>query len=141
MRGAFELGTFCMKNILLKLFVVLSFLLPTAAFAQLGSSDTGLGTTAKEGYGLASTSITMTLPQFVGTYVIRPALGLTGTLLFALMTYAGFLWVTAQGDSKKVQKAKDILTQCVVGTVILVGAYAIANFVVTSLSTTTAGGG
>lgn len=130
-----------MKKILSKLLVVVfGLILPVAAGAQLSSSDTGLGTTAKEGYGLSSTSITMTLPQFVGTYIVRPILGLTGTILFVLMTYAGFLWVTAQGDDKKIKKAKDILTECIVGTVILVGAYALANFVITALTTTTSAG-
>lgn len=108
-------------------------LLPTAAFAQLDGIDTGLGATAKEGYGLASEEINISLPIFIGAYIVKPILGLTGTLLFALMTYAGFLWVTAQGDTKKVQKAKDILSECIVGTVILVGAYALSNFVVDQL--------
>lgn len=109
-------------------------LLPASAFAQLSSADTGLSATVETGYQTGGESI-MSLPEFVGTYVIKPILGLTGTLLFALMTYAGFLWVTAQGDSKKVQKAKDILVECVVGTVILVGAYALSNFIITQLAT------
>lgn len=119
-----------MKKILPKLLLMFGFLLPFVASAQLGASDTGLGVTAQNGYGLSSSTITMTLPQFIGTYVISPVLGLTGTILFALMTYAGFLWVTAQGEEKKIKKAKDILTECIVGTVILVGAYALANFVI-----------
>ena len=122
-----------MKKILPKLFIVLSFLLPTATFAQLGSGDTGLGVTAQSGYGLSSSSITMTLPQFIGSYIISPILGLTGTILFALMTYAGFLWITARGDDKQVKKAKDIITECVVGSVILVGAYVLANFIIGQL--------
>lgn len=118
-----------------KLLIVGCFLfLPASALAQLSSNDTGLGNTAKTGYGLSSDEISTTLPMFVGTYVIRPILALTGTILFALMTYAGFLWITAQGDPKKVQKAKDILVECVVGTVVLVGAYALSNFIITELS-------
>ncbi len=127
-----------MKKILPKLFIVLSFLLPTATFAQLGSSDTGLATTVQEGYGV-STQIA-SLPDFVGSYIIAPILGLTGTILFALMTYAGFLWTTARGDDKQVKKAKDIITECVIGTVILVGAYALANFVIDQLDGTTTSG-
>lgn len=125
-----------MKKFFQKLLIVGCFLLlPASAFAQLiTSSDTGLGSTAQTGYGLTSSTITITLPQFVGTYVIKPILALTGTILFALMTYAGFLWTTAQGDGKKVQKAKDILVECVVGTVILVGAYALSNFIIVQLS-------
>lgn len=121
-----------MKKILPKLLIIGSLFAPMIASAQLSSADTGLSKTVEKGYGV-STSI-LSLPEFIGSYVIAPILGLTGTIIFALMTYAGFLWVTAQGDDKKVKKAKDILTECIVGAVILVGAYALANFVVTSLS-------
>lgn len=117
-----------MRSILPKVFMVLTLLIPASAFAQLGSADTGLNATVNEGYGTGGAQIT-SLPDFVGGYIIAPILGLTGTLLFALMTYAGFLWVTARGEKEPIKKAKDIITQCVVGTVILVGAYALANFV------------
>jgi Type IV secretion system pilin len=122
-----------MQKLLQKfLILIVCFALPASAFAQLGASDTGLSDTVEEGYGVSESILS--LPDFIGLYVIRPILGLTGTLIFALMTYAGFLWTTAQGDPKKVQKAKDILSECIVGTVILVGAYALANFVITQLS-------
>ena len=121
-----------MKKILPKLLLIFSFFLPFVASAQLSTADSGLTTTVKQGYGRTETIIS--LPEFVGTYVIKPVLGITGTILFALMTYAGFLWVTAQGDDKKIKKAKDILSECIVGTVILVGAYALANFVITALT-------
>lgn len=124
-----------MKKILPKILALLIAAMPATAFAQLSGSDTGLNTTVQHGYGTGGESI-MGLPEFVGTYIVAPILGLTGTIIFVLMTYAGFLWVTAQGDDKKVKKAKDILTECVVGAVILVGAYALANFVVSSLSAT-----
>lgn len=123
-----------MKKFFQKLLVLGFFLLlPVSALAQLGSADTGLLATTEEGYQTSGASI-ISLPQFVGQYIIKPILALTGTILFALMTYAGFLWMTAQGDGKKVQKAKDILTECIVGTVILVGAYALSNFVITQLA-------
>lgn len=117
-----------------KLLVLGLFLaLPLSAFAQLSSSDTGIETTVQYGYQTDG-GVIMSLPEFAGKYVIAPILGITGTLLFVLMTYAGFLWITAQGEAKKVQKAKDILSQCIVGTVILVGAYAISSFVITQLT-------
>jgi cytochrome bd-type quinol oxidase subunit 2 len=124
-----------MKKILPKLILIGSLFAPMTASAQLSSADTGLTTTVKKGYGVSESIIS--LPEFVGSYIVAPILGLTGTIIFVLMTYAGFLWVTAQGDEKKVKKAKDILNECIVGAVILVGAYALANFVVTSLSATT----
>ncbi len=108
--------------------------LPTVAFADFSVDNSGLSETTKAGYGSSIDISTVSLPTFIGTYVIQPVLGITGTLLFALMTYAGFLWTTAQGDPKRVQKAKDILTQCIVGTVILVCAYALSTFVISSLT-------
>lgn len=112
--------------------------LPVVGFA-FSAADTGLGETASSATLSSSTSATYeaSLPEFIGRYVIQPILGITATLIFALMAYAGFLWMTAQGDDKKVIKAKAILTQAVVGAIILVGSYAMANFVISSISSGT----
>ena len=69
--------------------------------------------------------------------IIRAGLGLLGIIFVSLTVYAGFLWMTAQGDDKQVTKAKDIITQAIIGLAITVGAYAITNFVLTSLATAT----
>ena len=65
--------------------------------------------------------------------IINWVLGLLGIIFLVLMVYAGFLWMTAQGDPKQVDKAKSLLTQSVVGLVILLAAYAISTFVIESL--------
>jgi hypothetical protein len=52
-----------------------------------------------------------------------------------LTLYAGWLWMTAAGDSKQTQKAKDILITAVVGLVILLSAYAISSFVIDNVQT------
>jgi len=65
--------------------------------------------------------------------------GLLGIVLLAILIWAGFLWMTAQGEEAKVKKAKDMIFQAVVGLVIIVAAYAIADFVLGSLSNATSG--
>ena len=50
-----------------------------------------------------------------------------------MIIYAGFEWMTAQGDEKKVDKAKDTLTRAVIGLIIIIAAYSITYFVFTSL--------
>jgi len=43
--------------------------------------------------------------------------------------------MTAQGDSKKVDKAKDILVTAVIGTVIVVSSYILTNALFNALTT------
>ncbi len=65
--------------------------------------------------------------------IIQAFLGLLGIIFLVLIIYAGFLWMTAQGDEEKVKKAKEILQRAVIGLVIIVSAYAITYFVFSNL--------
>ena len=72
------------------------------------------------------------LPVMIGTG-IGIILGLLGILFVILTVYAGFLYLTAQGEETNVKKAKKILTQAVIGMVIIVSSYAITNLVIDSI--------
>jgi len=65
--------------------------------------------------------------------VIQAFLGLLGVLFLTYLLYAGYHWMTAQGDEKKVDKAKDTITRAVIGLIVTVGAYAITYFVIQKL--------
>ena len=56
-----------------------------------------------------------------------------------LIVYAGFLWMNARGNEQQVEKAKSILTQAVIGLIIVLASYSIAGFVVRSLVSATTG--
>jgi type IV secretory pathway VirB2 component (pilin) len=71
--------------------------------------------------------------KFIGQ-IIDIVLGVLGVLLVILIIYAGFLWMTSQGDKDKVTKAKGIIMQAVIGLVIIFAAYALANFVLSALN-------
>jgi hypothetical protein len=77
------------------------------------------------------------LTQMVGN-LINVALGFLGVVFLVLMLYAGFLWMTAQGDDTKVKKAKDMIFQAIIGLIIIVAAYALTSFVMGSLLNATA---
>lgn len=62
-------------------------------------------------------------------FLIQIVFSFLGVILLCLVLYAGFLWMTAAGDPKKVQKAKDILSQSVIGLVITLCAYGIAYYI------------
>jgi len=65
--------------------------------------------------------------------VIQAFLGLLGVLFLTYLLYAGYHWMTAQGDEKKVDKAKDTITRAVIGIIITIGAYAISYYVLEKL--------
>lgn len=69
-------------------------------------------------------------PRVIVANIIRIALTLLGTILVVLIVYAGFLWMTAAGEADKIEKAKKILYNSVIGMVIILAAYSITTFVV-----------
>ena len=100
-------------------------ILPVSAQVDIGTGldDVGVGA------GLSDRE----LPEIIGSF-IQVFLGLLGIIFLVLVLYAGFLWMTAQGETEKTDKAKKLLTQAVIGLVIIVAAYAISGFVVDAIA-------
>ena len=80
----------------------------------------------------AGISTSASLPVIIGR-IINVLLTFLGIIFLVLVLYAGFLWMTAQGDSKQVDKAKAMIQQSIIGLVVIVAGYAISNFVLTAL--------
>lgn len=94
----------------------------------INSADSGYDTSGGNIYGLIQT-------------VINAFLAVIGVLLLIYILYAGYNWMTAQGEEEKVEKAKDTLKRAIVGAIIIVGAYAISVFVMSRLEAGTLKGG
>jgi hypothetical protein len=69
-----------------------------------------------------------TLPEMVGS-IIRQILTLLGIILVVLIIYAGWLWMSAGGNTDQIDKAKKIIINAVIGLIIIFAAYAITDFV------------
>ena len=94
--------------------------------------DTGLedsGITA--GYVTGENPPSLTV--FIGN-TISVVLGLVGIALVILLIYGGVVWMTAMGDKERVITAKKVLTNAIIGLVVVVAAYAIASYVVGALA-------
>jgi hypothetical protein len=65
--------------------------------------------------------------------VIQTFLSLLSIIFIVLILYAGFNWMTAAGDEKKVEDAKGTITKAVIGLVIIIAAFAITYFVFNAL--------
>jgi uncharacterized BrkB/YihY/UPF0761 family membrane protein len=103
--------------------VVLSAAMPT--LAQYGLEETAEAANISTEGG--------DLPTTVGS-IISIGLGAIGIIFLVLLVYAGFLWMTAMGDPKKVSTAKDLIIAAVSGIIVIVLAYSITSFVLSSLS-------
>lgn len=77
--------------------------------------------------------LTGTNPQQLIGKVINAILGLVGSIALAMFIWGGFTWMTASGNNEKVQKGKDIIIWAVIGLVVIFSAYALVNFVFTSI--------
>lgn len=67
--------------------------------------------------------------------VLNVGLSMLGLVFLGFALYAGFKWMTAQGDAKAVAYAKDSVRNNVIGLIIIMCAYALTNFVVGQFDT------
>jgi len=72
--------------------------------------------------------------------IVGVVIGLLGVVLALIIIYGGFTWMTANGDSKKVEKGKDMIRNAVIGLIIVFAAYAVTSFVLRNLTGITGGG-
>jgi hypothetical protein len=108
-----------------------------AAGTGIQSISGGLSS-AGDKSGLKPTDTSRTLESAIGT-LINSVLSIVGVLLLVYLIWGGFTWMTAGGDSKKVDQAQSIIKNAVIGLVIIVLSYFIADFVMRQLVTVTTG--
>lgn len=65
--------------------------------------------------------------------IISVVLGVLGILAVAYIIYGGFMFTTAAGDPAKTKKARETIMYGVIGLVVALLAFAIVNFVLTSV--------
>ena len=108
---------------------------PIVAHAAITPETTGLSAAA-QGTGLTnvcSGEPAACIATIVGR-AIQVLLGLLGIVLFVLLMYAGFLWMTAGGDAKKVTEARAMIVNAVAGMAVIAVSYAVASFILGQLA-------
>jgi len=94
----------------------------------------GSGDAFAQQAGLGSQDLSTTIAS-----IIRVGLGFLGVIAVVIVLYGGFLWMTSAGSDEKVKQAKKVMISGIIGLVIVLSAYALASFVINSISTATAG--
>jgi len=121
-----------MKKILITFLFSLLLALPIATMAAPGGFGFGstLDNVAKDsGYNPGNE---LSLDQRISSF-ISIFLSFLGVIFMILMLYGGYNWMTAAGDEKKVDKAKDTIRAAVIGLVIVIASYAISVFIVSRI--------
>lgn len=104
---------------------------PTLVHAQ---ADLGLNFAAQIGLGDED-------PRIIAAKIIRAILGFLGILAVALILYGGWIWMTSGGNDEKIDKAKKLLRNTVIGLVIILASFGITQFILNNLLEITGGGG
>lgn len=103
--------------------------LPSIVFAQglknAFTGDSPLNAVATSGGFEPATKTS--IATIAGT-VVNVFLSILGIIFIILIIYAGYSWMTAEGDETKVTKAKDTLRRAIIGLIIILSAYAIYLF-------------
>lgn len=125
-----------MKKFFVSILLGLSLFVPFQARAiDLGGS---LVNNAAVQAGYDKNTNEQSFAELIGT-VIKGLLSFIGVIFLVLMVYAGYLWMTAQGDESQIEKAQNIIKSSIIGMVVLVGAYTITAFIVPRIVEKTTG--
>ncbi len=126
------------KTILRKPIAVVCFL-ALAVFlvsAVPVSAEIDIGARYAENIGLGNRN-----PKDIIVGVIQVILGFLALLAVVLVMYAGFVMMTSQGDPKKIDTAKNILKNAIIGLLIVLSSWGIVLFLINMFEGVTRGGG
>ena len=89
-------------------------------------------TTIGDVAGLGQSDLRTTIAQ-----IIRAALAFLGVIAVVIIIWGGFKWMISGGADEKVRDARKLIVMGIVGLAIVLSAYAIAQFVISSLASAT----
>ncbi len=118
-------------------FCLFNFPLPVRAESDLWNMQEGLGdgTIGQEAFGREE-------PQdirIIIANIVKIFLGFLGIIFLILLIFAGFKYMTAQGNEEKIKEATGQIKTAIIGLLIILAAYSITHFITQSLSRTTTG--
>ena len=130
-------------SFVLSLFVISLFALPVMVSAvygeapgtpinPVGGANDTLGINYGKATGLGEKDVRNTIAS-----IINVALGLLGLVVVVIILIGGFEWMTAGGNEEKTGEARNRIFAGIIGLAIILSAYAIATFVINSLTSAT----
>jgi len=107
--------------------------LAVPAYAQDSNTTFGLNYVSGNGTSGNGIALKATDPRTIAASIINVALTLLGIIAVVIVLVGGFKWMTAGGNEENVESAQKILISGVIGLVIVLAAWGIASFVLSTL--------
>lgn len=120
-------------------FLVLPFLVfaqetpDMSSFDEASSAEGNRALSNLEKVGTGGGYQEASLPAVAGI-VVRTALSLLGIIFITLIIIGGYKWLTAGGEEKQVEDAKNYIKRAIIGLIIVISAWAIWTFVITRIN-------
>lgn len=115
-------------------FIAGFFLLANFTLAYDTSNIQGFLESTRGGTGLTISSIFSVIGKLISGLV-----ALVGAFFVALIIYGGITWLTSTGDSGKIEKAKKTITYAVIGVIVVLSAWNLTTFVITTIQSAPSG--
>lgn len=132
-----EGGEIRIMNKLLSLLVVFTLIiLPLFSFSLTANAQSNADPMLWGGFESdiqSTTGLGNTDPREMAAQVVNIVLGFIGMIAVIIILLAGFRWMAAAGNEDKVMAAKKMLGAGVIGLVIVLAAFAIAQFMINAL--------
>jgi hypothetical protein len=109
--------------------------LSLASFALAQNIDVGINEVGN------AISLSSTDPRIIIARIINIVLLFLGVIAVGLIIYAGFIWMTSAGNDEKIEEAKKILKNAIIGLVIILSSWGIATFILNRLLQATGSNG
>ncbi|HDQ23061.1 MAG TPA: hypothetical protein ENN28_03790 [Candidatus Uhrbacteria bacterium] len=118
-----------MKKYFLQIIIIVSIALILAPNFVLAASNDLLGLEIiRDELGLGTRDLRETIAM-----LLNQAMGLLGIIAVVVILYGGFVWMLSGGNEEKVKKAKDTMVSGIIGIVIVLTSFSLANFIINSI--------
>jgi len=125
-----------MKKIFFTLIIFVLVVLPffsVALNAQAQSNADTMLWGGFEGNVQVTTGLGNTDPREMAARVINIMLGFIGIIAVIIILLGGFKWMTAAGNEEKIDEAKKLIGAGVIGLIVILAAFALAQFVLNAM--------
>jgi len=127
------------KN-MVSLILLTLMVMPVFAFALTAQAEEGedpLGTEFAGNLGLPGEEDSD--PRNIMVDIIKVIISFLGIIAVVVILLGGFKWMTAGGNEEKVTEARNLIVAGIIGLIIIISAWVIMNWVITTMYTTIEG--
>ena len=127
---------FLRKIFIVLLIIYFNFCLVFTASANI-ANNIGLNDTADiAGYQSSKFHKKYTSAKIIGVLgaIVQAAMPFLSIIFLGLIIYAGYLWTNARGEDGEIQRAQKMIQMAIIGFIILLSAYVIADLIVRNMA-------